>query len=117
LACALVLFPAIGRTNSAAALIDAVPALSAGRPLVTVDVRVPSLTFYLDRPVEVVDSAQLGGRLAQDDRPLFVFIDVDLPAVPAGVAQRLNEFGRYGKYIVFEERQSMASGPDNAKPD
>jgi 4-amino-4-deoxy-L-arabinose transferase-like glycosyltransferase len=117
LACVLVLFPAIGRTNSAAALIDAVPELSTGRPLVTVDVRVPSLTFYLDRPVEVLESARLGDRMAQDDRPLFVFVDVDLPTMPVGVAERLDEFGRYGKYIVFEEQPSVASGPGDAKPD
>jgi 4-amino-4-deoxy-L-arabinose transferase-like glycosyltransferase len=115
LACVLVLFPAIGRTHSAAALIEAVPELSAGRPLATVDVRVPSLTFYLDRHVEVLETVRLGDRMAQDDRPLFVLVDVDLPAVPVEVAGRLDEVGRRGKYVVLEEKQTPAAGPGDAK--
>lgn len=115
LASILVLFPAIGRTHSAAALIEAVPALSADRPLATVDVRVPSLTFYLDRHVEVLETAQLGDRMEQDDRPLFVFVDVDLPAVPADIAGRLDEVGRHGKYVVLEEKQTPTVAPGDAK--
>lgn len=116
-ACVLVLFPAIGKTQSAAALVEAVPELSAGRPLVTVDVRVPSLTFYLDRPVEVLETAQLDDRMDHDDHPLFVLVDVDLPAVPPGVAGQLDEVGRRGKYVVFEKKQATGSSPGSAKPD
>jgi 4-amino-4-deoxy-L-arabinose transferase-like glycosyltransferase len=115
LACVLVLFPAIGQENSAAALIDAVPRLSAPRALVTVEVRVPSLMFYLDRPVEVIEMHQLDERLSRDDRPLFVFADVDLPSVPASAAVRLEAIGRHGKYRAFEKRRAPAP-PDATTP-
>jgi len=98
----LVLFPAIGKTHSAAALIDAVPQLREARPLVTVEVRIPSLMFYLDRVPEVLDLQRLEERLAHEDRPLFVLADVDLPSVPVSVAAGLVEIGRHGKYRVFE---------------
>lgn len=81
------------------------PELAGRRPLATVEVRVPSLTFYLDRPVKVLEMGDLDDRLARDDRPLLVFVDVDLPAVPDSVADRLEEVGGYGKYLVFEKRE------------
>jgi hypothetical protein len=115
LACATVLFPAIGRTHSAAALIDAVPELSARGPLATVEVRVPSLTFYLVRPVEVLEMSRLGERLERDDRPLLVFVDVDLPSIPDSIADRLDEVGRQGKYVVFETTRAGPPSYD-AKP-
>jgi 4-amino-4-deoxy-L-arabinose transferase-like glycosyltransferase len=111
LACAVVLFPAIGRTHSAAPLIDAVPELATRGPLATVEVRVPSLTFYLDRPVEVLEMHRLGDRLERGDAPLLVFADVDLPSIPDSVAGRLDEVGRQGKYVVFETtRAGLAPG-------
>jgi 4-amino-4-deoxy-L-arabinose transferase len=116
LACTWILFPAIGRTHSAAALIDAVPELSGRRAIVTVEVRVPSLTFYLDRSPEVLEFRQLDERLSRDDRPLLVIVDVDLPSMPPSVAGRLDEVGRQGKYRVFEEKQAAVTPPDDAKP-
>jgi hypothetical protein len=108
----IVLFPAIGASNSAAPLVDAVPELTGGRPVATVDVRVPSLTFYLDRKTELLDMHELEPRLASGDRPLLVMVDVDLPAVPPSTMLRLREIGRHGKYRVFEERQLDApQGP------
>jgi hypothetical protein len=99
----IVLFPELGRTRSAASLIDAVPELQSARPVVTVEVRVPSLIFYLDRPTEVLELHELEARLAGSDRPFLVFADVDLPSVPEEVASGLSEVGRQGKYLVFEK--------------
>jgi 4-amino-4-deoxy-L-arabinose transferase-like glycosyltransferase len=98
-----VLFPAVGAANSAAPLVDAVPELTGGRPVATVEVRVPSLTFYLDRKTELLEMQELEPRLAAGDRPLLVLVDVDLPAVPPSTMLRLREIGRHGKYLVFEE--------------
>jgi len=99
----LFLYPSLGKTRSAAELIRAVPALTADRPLVTVAVRVPSLTFYLDRVPEILEIDQLEERLDRDDSPIFVFVDVDLPSVPSSAMERLRELGRQGKYLVFEK--------------
>ena len=99
----LVLFPSLARTRSAGPLIDAVPELSAQRPVVTVEVRVPSLAFYLGRAPELVELHDLGRRLRRDDGALYVFVDVDLPGVRPPVAEALHEVGRQGKYVVFEK--------------
>ncbi len=104
LAAVLFLYPSLGKTRSTAELIETVPLLSTERPLVTVEVRVPSLTFYLDRIPEIVEMEQLEERLARDDSPIFLFVDVDLPSVPTSVMERLREVGRQGKYIVFEKK-------------
>jgi 4-amino-4-deoxy-L-arabinose transferase-like glycosyltransferase len=103
LSAVIVLFPELGRTRSAATLIEAVPELASDRPVVTVEVRVPSLIFYLDRPTQVLELHELDERLARNDRPLLVFADVDLPSVPQAVASGLSEVGRHGKYRVFEQ--------------
>ena len=104
LAAVLFLYPSLGKTRSTAELIETVPLLSTERPLVTVEVRVPSLTFYLDRIPEIVEMEQLEERLARDDSPIFLFVDVDLPSVPKSVMERLREVGRQGKYVVFEKK-------------
>jgi 4-amino-4-deoxy-L-arabinose transferase-like glycosyltransferase len=100
----LVLLPAIGERKSAAPLIDAVPVLRSGRPLVTVEIRVPSLTFYLRRPAEVLDMTALATRIAAADDPLFVLADVDADDIPADLVPRLREVGRHGKFLVYEKR-------------
>jgi hypothetical protein len=98
----LLLLPAIGRRKSAAPLIEAVPELSSGRPLVTVEIRVPSLTFYLGRMPEVIEMEDLAEQVERDDAPLFVITDVDLEAVPAQILGNLREIGRQGKFSVYE---------------
>jgi len=75
-------------------------------PVIVVDMKVPSLTFYLDRPTEVIEMARLEARMTQDDRPVFVFADVDLKTVPRGALERLHELGHRGKFRVFEEHPS-----------
>jgi 4-amino-4-deoxy-L-arabinose transferase-like glycosyltransferase len=111
--CVLVLYPALGRERSAAALIDSVPDLAASASIATVDVRVPSLSFYLDRPVPVLEMGDLEDRLGRSEQPLFVMADVDLPFVPASAAARLEEAGRHGKYVVFRERTPARPDPED----
>jgi hypothetical protein len=115
--CVLVLFPALGRAHSAEPLIRAVPALAREPHLFTVEVRVPSLVFYLDRPVPVLNMDQLGRRLERDEPSLFVMVDVDLPAVPDAAVRRLEEVGRHGKYVVFRKKEAAPPVPDAARPD
>ncbi|MCP3981234.1 MAG: glycosyltransferase family 39 protein [bacterium] len=99
-----ILFPAIAQTRTSAYLIDSVPELRAGRPLVLVDMRVPSMTYYLDRVPELVDMPGLNARLDREDSPLFVFDEVDLPNAPAGALERLEVVGSQGKYVVYDKR-------------
>ena len=82
------------------------PALAGRAALVTVEIRVPSLAFYLDRVPEVLEMHELEERLLRDDAPIFVFADIDVPDVPAGAWERLAEIGRGGKYVAFEKRPS-----------
>ena len=99
----LVLFPSIGAGHSSKGLVERLPLLAGPRPVVTVEVRVPSLTYYLDKIPEVAEMQQLEARLDGEDRPLLILVDVDLPDVPPAAAARLREVGRHGKYRVFEE--------------
>lgn len=99
----LVLTPFVSRTRTAGHLIDAVPALRSTRPVVVVDMKVPSMTYYLDRVPEMIESPELSSRLDQDDDPLVVFDEVDLSHVPEAALSRLREIGRQGKYRVYEK--------------
>lgn len=109
LAAVLVLFPAIGERKSARPLVRAVPELSAVRPLVTVEIRVPSLTYYLGRMPEEIEMSAFESRAARGDDPLFVLADLDLAAVPKTLLARLREVGRHGKFLVYEARASSHS--------
>ena len=107
-----VLYPALAERRSAAALIRAVPELASGRPLVTVEVRVPSLMFYLDRVPAVLDMGQLSHRLEQGDRPLLVMAEFDLPALPPALEARLELVGQQGKYVVLQTVEPQGPSPD-----
>lgn len=110
LAVAMTLLPAeLARERSAARLIEVVPELRSSRPLVVVEMKVPSLSWYLDRSPEYLGHDELLERLDGTDDPLFVFADVDLPDVPAGALGRLRELGRQAKFVVFEK-----TGPTDA---
>jgi 4-amino-4-deoxy-L-arabinose transferase len=115
LAAAFVLHPAVARDRSTAPLIESVPELKSDRPLVVAEIRLPSLTFYLDRAPETIGYADLEERLLRDDRPYVVLADVDLPDLPVAAAGRLRELGRSGKLIVFEE--VGGGGPDGRTTD
>jgi hypothetical protein len=92
----------LAATRSAAPLVDAVPALRSTRPLVVVDIRLPSLTYYADRVPEWVAGDNLGARLDRGDAPFVVIADVDLDRLPKDVRKRLREVAHSGKLFVFE---------------
>jgi 4-amino-4-deoxy-L-arabinose transferase len=97
--------PVLAETRSAAPLVDAVPALRSVRPLVLVDMHLPSLTYYADRVPERVTGDQLAGRLDEGDSPLVVLDEFDWERLPADVRSRLRELARSGKLRVFEPTQ------------
>jgi hypothetical protein len=105
------LFPVIANRKSAAGLVAAVPGLRGARPVATVDMNVPSLTFYLDRPVEVVAMRDLVARLGRSDDPALVLDRADLPAVPIEARDLLREIGGAGKYLAFEKRREEGPRP------
>jgi 4-amino-4-deoxy-L-arabinose transferase-like glycosyltransferase len=101
----VVLVPALSRTRTSAYLIEEVPALrDPARPVVIVDMKVPSLTFYLDRAPQEVDLVDLEARLVQEDDPLIVFDEGDVPRAEPAAMERLGEVGRQGKYIVYSKK-------------
>ena len=105
----LLLVPQIAQTRTAAYLVDELPALrDADRSVVVVDMKVPSLTYYLDRVPEGVDMKDFEGRLAREDSPLFVFDEDDLTALSPEVAADLGEVGRQGKYVVLQKKEARA---------
>jgi len=89
-------------TRSAAPLVDAVPALRSVRPLVLVDMNLPSLTYYTDRVPEKVAGRELGARLDRGDNPLVVLDDVDRDRLGMEVRGRLRELAHAGTLRVFE---------------
>lgn len=105
LAVVSILLPGISRTRTSAYLIREVPELAASdRPLIMVEMKVPSLTYYLDRIPQEVAVERLDRRLDTDDDPVIVFDEDDLSAVDVGTLQRLRPIGRQGKYVVYEKR-------------
>ena len=108
------LAPDLANSRSSAGLIRQVPELSSHRPLIVVDMEVPSLTYYLDRVPEVVDMAHFEGRLAENDDPLIVFADVDLDRVSEETMQGLVRVGQHAKFVIFEKRDSPV--PDDPEP-
>jgi 4-amino-4-deoxy-L-arabinose transferase len=89
-------------TRSAAPLVEAVPAIRSVRPLVVVDMNLPSLTYYADRVPEKVTGKKLAERLDRGDTPLIVLDDVDFDLLSAEVRDRLREVARAGTLRVFE---------------
>ena len=99
-----VLTPDLVRSRTAAYLVRSVPELQSSRPLVVVAVRVPSLTFYLDRVPEQILHGELQERLDRDDAPVFVLAHPDLHSLAPEILDRLREVGHDGKLVVLEER-------------
>lgn len=101
-AAVLVLLPELHVRRSTAALIEATPALHDDRPVVLVDVRAPSLTWYLDRLPELVDTDGLPARLSAGDDALYVVADPDWSRVAPLLGGEV--VGRSGKYRVVDPR-------------
>jgi 4-amino-4-deoxy-L-arabinose transferase-like glycosyltransferase len=112
-----VLHPELGRRQSTAGLIEAVPALEEERPLLAVEVRLPSLVFYLDRVPEYLTLEQVEESLLREDRPLWVIVDVDLDSLPEGSLPRLRQIGSHGKFRVFEQLPSILEAADPPRLD
>ncbi len=111
--------PEVSRTRTTAWLIEAVPQLGEDRPVTMVDMKIPSLTWYLDRiPVEV-HLDQLDQALRRDEGRLYVVDKRDWAGAPAGLARRVRLVGEQGKYLVFEQRtiqEGDAAAVDGAEP-
>jgi hypothetical protein len=108
----VLLLPQIAQTRSSAYLVDEVAGLrDADRTIVVVDMKVPSLTYYLDRVPEGVDMKDFESRLARGDSPLFVFDEDDLASLRPETAAGLSEVGRQGKYTVLEKVGAVRGAP------
>jgi hypothetical protein len=112
---AFLLHPALAPRKSAAYLIEAVPELRSDRPVVVVEMKVPSLTLYLDRIPDGVSRFGLERRMAEPDAPLFVIAEVDFSSIPAEARSRLREVGRQGKFVVFQESDGQLDGGRGAE--
>ena len=94
-------FPRVAEGRSCRTLVDEVPALQSARPLVRVDVRAPSLTYYLDRVPELIQVSEVPARVARGDAPLLLVTEKDLRAV-LGMGIPLRLVRRVGRWSVFE---------------
>jgi hypothetical protein len=93
----------ISQTRTSAWLIRAVPQFDQGRPVAMVAMKVPSLTWYLDRIPEEIDLDQLGQGLDRDRGHLYVFDHRDWEQVAPAIRARLRVLGGQGKYRVYEK--------------
>ncbi len=107
------LLPAMMQARSARELIREVPALRSRRPVVVVEMQVPSLTFYLDRVPERITAGDLPARLERRDRALYVVDPDDLKLIDEAASRRWVEVGRQGKYRVYE--RSAQSAEDESR--
>ena len=108
-----VLLPEIARTRTSAYLIRDVPQLAAvERELWMIDMKVPSLTWYLDRVPEEVAVAELPQRLNDGADPLLVFDEDDLAGLDPATRAALREVGRQGKYVVLEKIEPRSGSSD-----
>lgn len=94
--------PILAVSRSAEPIVERVPELAAARPLVLVDMNLPSLTYYADRVPEKVAGKALADRLSKGDDPLIVMDVADRAALPAEVRERLREIARSGKLRVYD---------------
>ena len=110
--------PEVSRTRTARWLIEAVPDLGQGRPLTMVAMKVPSLTWYLDRIPEEIDLAHLEEDLDREDDPLYIFDTRDWEQVTPEAEAKLRAVGHQGKYRVFELLPAEPAGPqvDGVEP-
>ncbi len=110
--------PEVSKKRTTRWLIEAVPHLGQGRPLAMVDMKLPSLTWYLDRVPEEIDLAHLEDRFQRDAGHLYVFDTRDWDRVPIETRAKLRTVGQQGKYRVVELRptESDPSQVDGLEP-
>jgi 4-amino-4-deoxy-L-arabinose transferase len=95
--------PVLATKRSAAPLVAAVPMIQSSRPLVLVEMGLPSLTYYADRVPERIEARSLADRMARgDDDPILVMDRADWSRIPGELQLRLREIGRSGKLRAFE---------------
>lgn len=104
LATLVTLRPMLESTRTARPLVRDVAGIDSGRPVVLVDLRLPSLTYYADRIPENVDGAKLPQRLEKQDDALYVFHDDDVAKLSDSIRMALRPVGASGKYRVFEAK-------------
>jgi 4-amino-4-deoxy-L-arabinose transferase-like glycosyltransferase len=102
LTAALLFHPAHAEGRSARPLLEAVPRLNSGRPVVVVEMELPSLTYYLDRVPEKIHAGAVQKRIDRGDGPLLILDLADLPLLGSTANRRLVEVGAHGKYRVYE---------------
>lgn len=95
----------LSERRSAADLVEAYPRIRGERPLLVVEIELPSLTLYADRVPERFLAHEVEARLDDPDRPLLVTADVDWDRLPPSARERLSEIGRKGKLVLAEERK------------
>lgn len=103
-------YPALARERSAMALIEQVgPALSS-RPVVALGPVPPSLSFYLDEPIERSSADAVSALAARPDRPILVVSERDLVLLdPTDMAQ-FREIGKGGGLRAYEPASLDAPG-------
>jgi 4-amino-4-deoxy-L-arabinose transferase-like glycosyltransferase len=104
-AVAAVVHPAVAAERSTKALIAEVPELRSGRPIVLMGIDLPSLVWYLDRPLPKIGPRRIAKTLDRDDRPLLIIPDPEIHLVPDEVRGRLEKLGRTGKLVVYQAAQ------------
>ena len=75
-----------------------------------VDMKVPSLTWYLDRIPEEIDFAHLDTRLERNDDSLYVWDTRDWDRLSPEKRSQFSLLGRQGRFQVFERRPAGPAG-------
>ena len=104
------LLPELASRRSSLPLIRSISGIQQA-PVVTVEMKVPSLAFYLDRPIEEVAMSQLSQRLDRDDQPVYVLDEGEVERLPAVLRSRLRQLGHAGKYVAFTETEESTVLP------
>jgi hypothetical protein len=112
-----IFLPTLARTRSSLSLLEAVPEVGSGRPVIVVAMKLPSLTWYLDQTPEKRELDQVQERMDRDDAVVLVMDRRDIPVLGPGTLHRLREIGSLEKYVVFEEIEqnpNLMPEPGNA---
>jgi 4-amino-4-deoxy-L-arabinose transferase-like glycosyltransferase len=106
----VVLHPALAGYRSTRLLVEEVPELSGEPAVVVVDIRLPSLTYYLDKVPETITGDEIESRLARGDSPVLVIASSDLENIPRKALIGWREIGSSGKLHVFAQGDVFQTG-------